>query len=662
MGDSSRALTGPTPDGRHSKITLGVPFPVALCTRSKDGSAGGQTLVFSNDRDGLFSAGSGVTRIYELLGVESGQEGPVRLGRAIELKERGPDGDLRPYNCQVAVHRAVYDTYSNSVYFVEGRALMRLGPDDVVAPLAGHRELCGGADGPGLGGARFQLPHSLASDGAGCLYLADGGTVRRVRLPRPADPPGTEAEVTTVYGGVWSSGFVDVAFDASQGVLYAATHSAVYRLPEDGSVPARVAGSDAPPTPASAPMRAHAHAPAPPRRGGRGGGADRAGAAAAPPAAQANAAPAPPPQPDGFPALGFQPAANPLGLGAGAGAGADAAGGGGGGGPLGGAAGGGAGGGGAAAAAARGRAGAAGGGAAGALAGSSAGCSFSGVSGLVADGEGRLVVADRQQVVRLAPGGGVEAVVSVGKGDTSWGAVGCYPCVLPNGWLALCQYHDRRVLLLRMGLRPAGAAAQRLAWHEGLPGLVTDLARLLACPDGSDDVTLVVGGSAFRCHRLILGARCAYFRRLFAGGFADSGAREVVLQDADPEAFQLLLTHLYTGDLAFPPHTLRAVAELADRLLLPEVTSFVHRRLLASTAAGSVVGDMLWAYRMGFADLLAGYKDWYLAHQPQVLAAAPEAVRDLCASAPGLMFDLHCETVSRGAGGTCGAGALRRPL
>ncbi len=45
------------------------------------------------------------------------------------------------------------------------------------------------------------------------------------------------------------------------------------------------------------------------------------------------------------------------------------------------------------------------------------------------------------------------------------------------------------------------------------------------CGPSSADVCLVVGGRPFRAHRLILAARCDYFKRLFAGGFADSGAQ-----------------------------------------------------------------------------------------------------------------------------------------
>ncbi|GIL57950.1 hypothetical protein Vafri_13152 [Volvox africanus] len=80
------------------------------------------------------------------------------------------------------------------------------------------------------------------------------------------------------------------------------------------------------------------------------------------------------------------------------------------------------------------------------------------------------------------------------------------------------------------------------------------------------------------------------------------------IQDADPDAFEQLLRHFYTGDLGFPPDLLRPVAELADRLLLPQVVHHVHRRLLAAVQPAGVVGDMIWAQQQGFVGLLAELK------------------------------------------------------
>ncbi|GLI63300.1 hypothetical protein VaNZ11_006207 [Volvox africanus] len=575
------------------KISLQVSvYPVAIVSRPtpssnvSNSSSGYQTLLFSNDKDVLFGSDSR-SCIFELLSEGCDTSEQFRLAaQPLALKERGPDGELKPYTCQVALHRAVYDPYSKAVYFVEGRALMRLGPDDVVSPLAGHREQCGTLDGPGPM-ARFQLPQTLVSDGAGNLYVGDGGAVRRVALP-PLSQHGNrlqedllvngqqqqqqqDAMVTTVYGGPGS--FVDVAYDLMNRRLFAATLYAVYHIPDDGRVPVRVSGSERPIATSPIPGSGHSS--------GSGSGSSYGSLA---PLASSSAA-------------------------AMAGLGQSYIGGGGGG--------------------------------------------FEGISGLIADSTGGLLIADRHQVFRLEPDGSSETVICLGKSDTSSGGLGCYPAILHNGWMALCQYGRRRVLLLQLGLRCGGGGFGTLpygrpAWqwhHEGVVGLLADLASLLAFPDGSVDVEVSVGDRVFFCHRLILAMRCMYFRRLFAGSFADSAARKVVLQDADPDAFEHLLRHFYTGDLGFPPDLLRPVAELADRLLLPQVVHHVHRRLLAAVHPAGVVGDMLWAQQQGFAGLLAELKEWYLLHQAEVLSSAPDSVRQMAVVAPSLMYDLHCATV-----------------
>ncbi len=48
-------------------------------------------------------------------------------------------------------------------------------------------------------------------------------------------------------------------------------------------------------------------------------------------------------------------------------------------------------------------------------------------------------------------------------------------------------------------------------------------------------------------------------------------------QDADPDAFEHLLRYMYTGDMAFPAHLMKPVAELADRLLLTQASGATRR-------------------------------------------------------------------------------------
>ncbi|CAH2256344.1 BTB POZ domain-containing 9 isoform X1 [Pelobates cultripes] len=62
------------------------------------------------------------------------------------------------------------------------------------------------------------------------------------------------------------------------------------------------------------------------------------------------------------------------------------------------------------------------------------------------------------------------------------------------------------------------------------------------------DVTFIVEKKKFSAHRVILAARCQYFRALLYGGMRESQPEaEIVLQDTSSESFSMLIKYIYTG-------------------------------------------------------------------------------------------------------------------
>ena len=84
---------------------------------------------------------------------------------------------------------------------------------------------------------------------------------------------------------------------------------------------------------------------------------------------------------------------------------------------------------------------------------------------------------------------------------------------------------------------------------------------------GSADLTIVVGSRSFSVHRGVIAACSGYCRQRLADSGGSTG--QLDLPDADADAFALLLRWLYTGATVIPATHAQAVAELADRLLLP---------------------------------------------------------------------------------------------
>ncbi|KAG2454653.1 hypothetical protein HYH02_000493 [Chlamydomonas schloesseri] len=387
---------------------------------------------------------------------------------------------------------------------------------------------------------------------------------------------------------------------------------------------------------------------------------------------------------------------------------------------------------------------------------------FSRISGICVDAGGTAYVTDHRDdgettaLRRVTPGGAVSTVAGGAEleGQLSW------PSILPgSGYLCLCSFSQRAVVLVDLGLAPpacmagpglragggtgaggGGAGCGGGGWDgedatlgpfvgaDGGPprSLTSDLCALLESqPDATSDLTLRVGGRSFAVHRAILAARCDYFRqRLAAGTFADGAAAELELPDADADAFALLLRWLYTGAVQLPavPTALHALAELADRLLLPELCHEVQNHILRTLAPETVVEHLVWAERMGgepepasadpadpadpadaegsddakagcsagghadlprshsrphpqaaqaqaqahattpFSLLLSRLRAWYVARHLQVMETAPDAVRRLMVAAPDLAFQLHLAAARRAAAGAgAGVGATLGP-
>lgn len=64
----------------------------------------------------------------------------------------------------------------------------------------------------------------------------------------------------------------------------------------------------------------------------------------------------------------------------------------------------------------------------------------------------------------------------------------------------------------------------------------------------NSDVVFVINGTRFEAHRIILAARCNYFKVLLFGEMreAHSGA-EIPIIDTTPDAFHALLEYIYSG-------------------------------------------------------------------------------------------------------------------
>ncbi|PNH05722.1 putative tRNA-dihydrouridine synthase, partial [Tetrabaena socialis] len=210
---------------------------------------------------------------------------------------------------------------------------------------------------------------------------------------------------------------------------------------------------------------------------------------------------------------------------------------------------------------------------------------------------------------------------------------------------------DPRPLVLDLGLKPQHCHRPTSNAATPLPRtLPADLGVLLGRqPDGTADVTIVVGGRTFHAHRGLLCARSDYFQQRLGGGFAESSAQQLTLPEAAADAFGVVLRFVYTDAADIPAALAQAVAELADRLLLPELFQQATAVVEASVSPGTVAGLLLWAEARGpaFSELLSRLKAWYLENHEKAMQAAEEQMKLLAAQSPSLFFELMRNTRSQ---------------
>ncbi|PNH04451.1 ARM REPEAT PROTEIN INTERACTING WITH ABF2 [Tetrabaena socialis] len=283
---------------------------------------------------------------------------------------------------------------------------------------------------------------------------------------------------------------------------------------------------------------------------------------------------------------------------------------------------------------------------------------FNNVMNIVLDGEGCLYVAHyvpehgttgTTTLCRVAVDGAVTTIVRGLSGRLY------HIAILPNGCVVLTDLHGALHVLglgLKLPRSHAAAAPLPLAAPAGPPPrtLPADLGALLdRQPDGTADLTIVVGDRTFHVHRLLLCARSDYFLRMFAAGFVEDNAQQLILPEADPDAFELWLRFVYTGAVDIPTAQAKAVVELANQLLVPELRDQAAAVVEASVSAGTLVDLLLWAEErdLSVAGLLSRLKGWYIANYEAVMREAKEAVRRLMTSSPDLYFELTCELLPR---------------
>ena len=98
----------------------------------------------------------------------------------------------------------------------------------------------------------------------------------------------------------------------------------------------------------------------------------------------------------------------------------------------------------------------------------------------------------------------------------------------------------------------------------------------------SSDVNFNIGGRDFPAHKLILATRSKYFAAMFQHPTKENLTNRIVIEDIEPEVFDLLLRFIYTGRVQFDKLETMAAALFisADKYLLDQLKRTCENHLL----------------------------------------------------------------------------------
>ncbi|XP_063771871.1 kelch-like protein 30 [Pseudophryne corroboree] len=137
--------------------------------------------------------------------------------------------------------------------------------------------------------------------------------------------------------------------------------------------------------------------------------------------------------------------------------------------------------------------------------------------------------------------------------------------------------------------------------------ILTGLQSLRFNPQLSD-VTLIVQGREFPCHRAVLALCSQYFHAMFTGNFQESISAHVEIKEVDAELMETLINFCYTGRLTINQVNVEGLIRVSNQLNFPAVRKVCIRYLQQQMDATNCLGIWEFGERHGCPEVIA--KAW----------------------------------------------------
>lgn len=108
------------------------------------------------------------------------------------------------------------------------------------------------------------------------------------------------------------------------------------------------------------------------------------------------------------------------------------------------------------------------------------------------------------------------------------------------------------------------------------------------------DVTLVVQGREFPCHRAVLSLCSQYFHAMFTGSFQESISAQVEIKEVDADLLETLINFSYTGRLTVNQDNVEGLIRISNQLHFSTVRKVCVRYLQQQMDATNCLG--IWEF------------------------------------------------------------------
>ncbi|KAM4689612.1 kelch repeat and BTB domain-containing protein 2 isoform 1-T2 [Discoglossus pictus] len=152
------------------------------------------------------------------------------------------------------------------------------------------------------------------------------------------------------------------------------------------------------------------------------------------------------------------------------------------------------------------------------------------------------------------------------------------------------------------------------------------------------DIVLIVEGTEFPCHKMVLATCSSYFRAMFMSGLSESKQTHVHMRNVDAASLQIIITYAYTGNLAIKESTVEQLYETACFLQVDDVLHRCREYLIKKINAKNCVRLLSFADLFSCEELkqsakrMVEHKFTTVYHQDAFMQLSSELLIDLVSS------------------------------